>query len=101
MSTLATRQCLGIPVLREQGYCRRGFATQYVFKVFNERETGTLDDCRRFIRALLRTLHKFLNSRFHGTQDQRWRTHAHHFKRPARLVQLLPRNAQSTRIQGR
>ena len=99
MNPLCTRKCLNIPVLREQCDGGNCLASQDAFQVLNQRKARALNDRSSFIAALFRPLHILLHCGFHGTQQQRWRAHAHHLQRTTCLVQLLPRDAQRSGIQ--
>ena len=53
-----------------------------------------LDLGRRLLAAQLGVLDKFLDRRFHGTQNQGGGTQAYHLQSPYRLMQLLAGNTQ-------
>ena len=98
MNPVSVHQFLHFAVLgkqRDRGHRPIG---QHALQIFCQGEASTLDFCSRFKIAMLWLLYKFLNCGFHGAQNQRRSRQADHFKGAYRLMQLLPRNTQLTRI---
>ena len=98
MDTIGTHQPLNIAVLRKQRDRRNRLVRQHAFKVFGQCKTGLLDLGRGILAAQLGMLDKFLDRRFHGTQNQCRCTQTHHLKCTYRLMQLLTGNTQLTGI---
>ena len=99
MDTFSAHQFDHVTVLGKQRNRRGRLAFEDAFEVFGQRKTGTLHFIRGIVAAQLGALDKLLRHSLHGAQHLGRGCKPDHLQRTHRLVQLLTRNAELTRVQ--